>query len=57
MVLLCRDPAGQDALLESLGKTTMAAPERADRMRHSGGRDLRKSIAYREAQASLAAIA
>jgi hypothetical protein len=35
----------------------MAVPERAERMRHTGGRDLRKSIAYREAQATLAALA
>jgi beta-N-acetylhexosaminidase len=57
MVLLCQNPDAQDALLESLGKVELAVPERAERMRHSGGRDLRKSIAYREAQASLAAIA
>ena len=57
MVLLCQDPDAQERLLESLGSTLMAVPERAERMRHSGGRDLRKSIAYREAQAMLAAIA
>ncbi|HEX5612315.1 MAG TPA: beta-N-acetylhexosaminidase [Burkholderiales bacterium] len=57
MVLLCQNPEGQDALLESLGRMTMVAPERAERMRHSGGRDLRKSIAYREAQTTLASIA
>lgn len=57
MVLLCQNPGGQDTLLESLRGVTMTTPERAEKMRHSGGRDLRKSIAYREAQASLAAIA
>ena len=57
MVLLCQNPAGQDSLLESLPGVTMAVPERAERMRHSGGRDLRKSIAYREAQSTLASIA
>jgi beta-N-acetylhexosaminidase len=57
MVLLCQDPRAQDQLLEALGKAELAAPERAERMRHSGGRDLRKSIAYREAQATLAAMA
>ena len=49
MVLLCQNPAAQDQLLGSMGKIELAAPEKAERMRHSGGRDLRKSIAYREA--------
>jgi len=57
MVLLCQNPEGQERLLESLGATQLAVPERAERMRRSGGRDLRKSIAYREAQATLAAAA
>jgi beta-N-acetylhexosaminidase len=57
MVLLCQNPEGQERLLESLGATPLAVRERAERMRHSGGRDLRKSIAYREAQATLAATA
>ncbi len=48
-VLLCQNPAGQDALLESLAAVRVAAPERLERMRHRGGRDLRKSVAYREA--------
>jgi len=56
MVLLCQNPEGQERLLESLGSIAMTMPERAQRMRHSGGRDLRKSIAYRDAQASLAAL-
>ena len=57
MVLLCQNPEAQERLLESLGAIEAAVPERVERMRHSGGRDLRKSIAYREAQATLAAIA
>ena len=57
MVLLCQNPEGQERLLESLGATPLASPERVERMRRSGGRDLRKSIAYREAQATLAAAA
>jgi beta-N-acetylhexosaminidase len=56
MVLLCQNPQGQDQLLESLGKIELAAPERIERMRHSGGRDLRKSIAYREALQQLATL-
>jgi beta-N-acetylhexosaminidase len=56
MVLLCQNPQGQDQLLESLGKIELAVPERAERMRHSGGRDLRKSIAYREALQQLATL-
>ena len=56
MVLLCQNPQAQEQLLESMGKSGLAVPERAERMRHSGGRDLRKSIAYREAQATLTAI-
>ena len=55
MVLLCKDPDGQDRLLKSLGSTALAAPGRAERMRRrGGGRDLRRSVAYREAQARLA---
>src|SRR5204863_2332452 len=50
MVLLCNDPAGQDILLEALGGVSLEKPERLDRMRKQGGRDLRKSVAYREAQ-------
>jgi beta-N-acetylhexosaminidase len=53
MVLLCNDPAGQEKLLESLGDTALASPERLERMRRKGGRDLRKSVAYREAQETL----
>ncbi|MFL6573637.1 MAG: beta-N-acetylhexosaminidase [Burkholderiales bacterium] len=47
MVLLCNDPAGQELLLESLKDVAPANSERAERMRRKGGRDLRKSVAYR----------
>ncbi|HEX6319509.1 MAG TPA: beta-N-acetylhexosaminidase [Burkholderiales bacterium] len=57
MVLLCNDPAGQEALLQSLGDTALAQPERLDRMRKKGGRDLRKSVAYRDAQEKLRSLA
>lgn len=57
MALLCNDPAGQDRLLAALGDLAMAMPERAERMRARGGRDLRKSVAYREALPALAATA
>ena len=50
MVLLCNDPQGQAVLLESLGDLPLARPERLERMRKKGGRDLRKSVAYRDAQ-------
>ena len=57
MVLLCNDPAGQELLLESLKDVPLAKTERLDRMRKKGGRDLRKSVAYREAQESLQTLA
>jgi beta-N-acetylhexosaminidase len=57
MVLLCNDPEGQNRLLESLGDTALQRPERLERMRKKGGRDLRKSVAYREAQEALTALA
>jgi len=56
MVLLCNDPAGQMKLLESLGDVRMKNPERLDRMRKKGGRDLRKSVAYREAQEKMGSV-
>jgi beta-N-acetylhexosaminidase len=56
MVLLCNDPAGQDRLLESLRDVPLPKPERLERMRKQGGRDLRKSVAYREAQEALAVL-
>jgi len=57
MVLLCRDPPGQDALLDALGPLQLARPERADRMQSRHGRDLRKSVAYREAAGVLESLA
>jgi beta-N-acetylhexosaminidase len=49
MVLLCNDPKGIDALLDSLKEVVLQRPERLERMRKQGGRDLRKSVAYRQA--------
>jgi hypothetical protein len=57
MVLLCNDPAGQEVLLESLSEFQLVKPERLERMRKKGGRDLRKSVAYREAQETLQQLA
>jgi beta-N-acetylhexosaminidase len=57
MVLLCNDPAGQDRLLEGLAGTALAAPARAERMRRRGGRDLRRSVAFRHAQDALQTLA
>jgi beta-N-acetylhexosaminidase len=57
MVLLCNDPAGQETLLESLKETPLANAERVERMRKKGGRDLRKSVAYRESQEKLKNLA
>ncbi|MGH8689709.1 MAG: beta-N-acetylhexosaminidase [Burkholderiales bacterium] len=57
MVLLCNDPEGQNKLLESLGDVQMKNPERLERMRKKGGRDLRRSVAYRDAQETLTALA
>ena len=57
MVLLCNDPEGQNKLLESLGELALQRPERLERMKKKGGRDLRKSVAYREAQESLGQLA
>ncbi|MBV8031683.1 MAG: beta-N-acetylhexosaminidase [Betaproteobacteria bacterium] len=56
MVLLCNDPPGQEALLASLEGVSLKNPEKLDRMRKQGGRDLRKSVAYREAQETLGAL-
>ena len=56
MVLLCNSPRGLDELLESLKDVSLQRPERLDRMRKQGGRDLRKSVAYREAQQALQAL-
>ena len=57
MVLLCNNPEGQKALLESLGEVSLGRADKLDRMRKQGGRDLRKSVAYREAQEALSALA
>jgi beta-N-acetylhexosaminidase len=57
MVLLCNDPAGQDLLLESLEETQAANRERIEAMKKKGGRDLRKSVAYRESQEKLKNLA
>jgi len=56
MVLLCNDPQGQETLLDSLAERPLARPERVERMRRKGGRDLRKSVAYRQAQEKLKAL-
>jgi len=57
MVLLCGDPEGQDRLLHALQGSTLAAAGRAEQMRHRGGRDLRRSVAYRQAQGALSGFA
>lgn len=56
MVLLCNDPKGCDELLESLKGIALKDAARLQAMRRKGGRDLRKSVAYREAQQLLAAM-
>jgi beta-N-acetylhexosaminidase len=48
-VLLCQKPKEQELLLESLASTAVSVPERIEKMRRRGGRDMRKSVAYREA--------
>jgi beta-N-acetylhexosaminidase len=53
MILLCNDAEAQDTLLASLGDTPVGDAARAERMRRRGGRDLRRSVAFREAQAAL----
>jgi beta-N-acetylhexosaminidase len=57
MVLLCNDPEGQNRLLFSLSDAPVPDQERLERMRKKGGRDLRKSVAYRDAQESLQNLA
>ena len=57
MVLLCNDPQGQDVLLQSLSGCRLQKPVRLERMSKQGGRDLRKSVAYREALGVIAALA
>jgi beta-N-acetylhexosaminidase len=58
MVLVCNDPLAADQLLEALQGHAPVASERAERMRRRGSaRDLRKSVAFREAQEALAVLA
>jgi len=57
MVLLCQDPAGQDALLDALGPMALLNPGRVERMGSPHGRDLRKSVAFRQAAAALEPLA
>jgi beta-N-acetylhexosaminidase len=57
MVLLCNDPEGQNLLLDSLKDVAPPDAEKLERMRKKGGRDLRKSVAYREARESLQNLA
>jgi len=57
MVLLCQDPTGQDALLEALGPRPLAQPGRAEQLWSRHGRDLRRSVAYREAATALESLA
>ncbi|MFN0163116.1 MAG: beta-N-acetylhexosaminidase [Burkholderiales bacterium] len=52
-VLLCQKPKEQELLLESLASVSVSSPERVQRMKRRGGRDFRKSVAYREALESL----
>lgn len=56
MVLLCNNPAGQETVLEALADAVLA-DVRVETMRRKGGRDLRKSVAYREAQQALQRLA
>jgi beta-N-acetylhexosaminidase len=58
MVLICNDPEAADRLLETLQEEAPVAPQRLERMRRRGSsRDLRKSVAYREAQEALGVLA
>jgi hypothetical protein len=57
MVMLCNNPVALDQVLESLKDVALQRPERLERMRREGGRDLRKSVAYREAQETLKQLA
>ena len=58
MVLLCNDPDGAERLLNELEGQAPPVPERLERMRRrGGGRDLRKSVAFRDAQEALGALA
>jgi beta-N-acetylhexosaminidase len=57
MVLLCNNPQGLDELLESLKDVPLSKPGRLEKMLRQGGRDLRKSVAYRDAQQVLGKLA
>src|SRR5258706_11866212 len=57
MVLLCNKPRNLDALLESLKDVSLSGAERLERMKKQGGRDLRKSVAYRDALERLQRLA
>jgi beta-N-acetylhexosaminidase len=55
-VLLCQKPKEQEQLLESLASIPVSFPERVEKMRRRGGRDFRKSVAYREALETIQGI-
>jgi beta-N-acetylhexosaminidase len=55
-VLLCQKPKEQEILLDSLASISVSFPERIEKMRRRGGRDFRKSVAYREALETLKQI-
>ena len=55
-VLLCQKPKEQELLLESLASISVSLPERIEKMRRRGGRDFRKSVAYREALEALRVV-
>ena len=58
MVLLCNDAEGAERLLHELVGQAAPVPARLERMRRRGGsRDLRKSVAFREAQEALGTLA
>jgi len=58
MVLICNDPEGADRLLSALENWAPPLPDRLERMRRRGGaRDLRRSVAFREAQEALGVFA
>jgi len=57
MVLLCNNPEGLDELLDSLKDVPARSPEKIEKLLRQGGRDLRKSVAYREALGVLAKLA
>lgn len=58
MVLVCNDPAAADGLLPALLGQAPVSAGRLERMRRrGGGRDLRKSVAYREAREALSIFA